>query len=274
MKVLVELFLHYDPFVSVLVLFNNFYPYGVQYGDTVLPAGDDSSSGSISISVPFPFFNRNYTSLYVNINGAISFETAVSQFTPAAFPLGAQRRMIAPFWSDVDTRNGGTISYRQTTDYLFLQPATQHVRGACLALNFYARWIFIATWDRVTFYGASTIGKSKVNTFQAVLITDGLQSFVIFNYDLITWTTGRASGGNADNGLGGTPAQGGFNAGDGTTFFVIPGSRTKNILNLNSTSNVGRCGQWMFQTDRASVLNAGCGTRNYNIHNCVNSWFG
>ena len=43
-----------------------FYPYGVSNGDTALPAGDDSSSGSISISVPFPFFNSNYNSLYVS----------------------------------------------------------------------------------------------------------------------------------------------------------------------------------------------------------------
>ena len=43
-----------------------FYPYGVSNGDTALPTGDDSSSGSISISVPFPFFNSNYNSLYVS----------------------------------------------------------------------------------------------------------------------------------------------------------------------------------------------------------------
>lgn len=44
------------------------------------------------------------------------------------------------------------------------------------------------------------------NTFQAVLVTNGRHSFVIFNYDKITWTTGTASGGN-DAGLGGSPAQ-------------------------------------------------------------------
>ena len=46
----------------------------------------------------------------------------------------------------------------------------------------------------------------KRNTFQAVLVTDGWRSFVIFNYDEITWTTGTASDGNSE-GLGGTPAQ-------------------------------------------------------------------
>ena len=40
-----------------------------------------------------------------------------------------------------------------------------------------------------------------------MLITDGRHSFVLFNYNVITWTTGTASGGNADDGLGGNPAQ-------------------------------------------------------------------
>lgn len=45
------------------------------------------------------------------------------------------------------------------------------------------------------------------NTFQAVLITDSTRAFVIYNYNKIEWTTGTASDGNADTGLGGIPAQ-------------------------------------------------------------------
>ena len=44
------------------------------------------------------------------------------------------------------------------------------------------------------------------NTFQAVLVTNGINSFVIFNYDKLTWTTGTASSGNS-SGHGGKPAQ-------------------------------------------------------------------
>ena len=55
--------------------------------------------------------------------------------------------------------------------------------------------------------------------------------------------------------------QSGFNAGDGFRFFVIPGSRTNNILSLPSTSNVARCGQWMFRTDEAIVDAGACYSR-------------
>ena len=45
----------------------------------------------------------------------------------------------------------------------------------------------------------------QVNTFQAALITDGVMSFVIFNYEQLNWTTGYLSGGD-NQGLGGTEA--------------------------------------------------------------------
>ena len=47
----------------------------------------------------------------------------------------------------------------------------------------------------------------QVNTFQAVLITDGVSSFALFNYHEIHWTTGTASGGDPLTGLGGVMAQ-------------------------------------------------------------------
>lgn len=46
-----------------------------------------------------------------------------------------------------------------------------------------------------------------MNTFQAVLITDGVSSFALFNYHEISWTTGTASGGDPLTGLGGVMAQ-------------------------------------------------------------------
>ena len=50
----------------------------------------------------------------MNTNGIISFLGAVSQYTPAPFSLGDNRRLISPFWGDMDTRNGGTALYRES----------------------------------------------------------------------------------------------------------------------------------------------------------------
>lgn len=73
----------------------------------------------------------------------------------------------------------------------------------------------------------------------------------------IQWTTGDASGGM--NGLGGTPAQVGFNAGDGIRFASVPGSRTHDIINIDRESNVLRTGVFIFRVDSISVTPpAGC----------------
>lgn len=61
----------------------------------------------------------------------------------------------------------------------------------------------------------------------------------------IQWTTGDADGGV--NGLGGNPAQVGFNRGDGTDFGVIPISGTADVINIASTSNVGVDGMYIFR---------------------------
>ena len=70
------------------------------------------------------------------------------------------------------------------------------------------------------------------------MITNGRRSFALFLYSdgEIQWTTGDASDGVG--GFGGTPAQDGFNAGDGECFASVTGSQTAAIVNIDSTSNV------------------------------------
>ena len=74
-----------------------------------------------------------------------------------------------------------------------------------------------------------------------------METYAIYLYadGEIQWTTGDADGGI--NGLGGNPAQVGFNGGDGTDFGVIPISRTADIVDIESTSNVGVPGMYIFK---------------------------
>ena len=86
------------------------------------------------------------------------------------------------------------------------------------------------------------------------MITDETMSFVIFNYadGEIQWTTGDDSGGR--NGLGGTEAQVGFNAGDGIRYASVPGSQTPDIINIDTTSNVAIAGVWIFRVDMEEMV--------------------
>ena len=88
------------------------------------------------------------------------------------------------------------------------------------------------------------------------MATNGINSFVILLYadDGIQWTTGDASEGS--NGFGGTPAQVGFNAGDGIRYAVVPASRTHDIVNIEETSNVGTPGIWIYRVDQNTIISS------------------
>ena len=95
----------------------------------------------------------------------------VSQYTPDTFPLDGNRRLVAPFWADVDTRKGGDVFYRETTDPNLLQQATDQVAATYVnQQNFRATWLFIATWNEVAFYGASNSSLLKVRTLDVHFI--------------------------------------------------------------------------------------------------------
>ncbi|XP_074073374.1 alpha-tectorin-like [Macrotis lagotis] len=231
------------------------YPFGPEHGDQSVLRADDGHSPKFQLSEPFSFFGATYQDVYVNTNGLISFEVPVSQFIPHAFPLEDGRAFVAPFWADITTDKIGQVWYRESRRPSLLHRASRELatafpgsRGTSL------HSLFVATWDRVPFYRSQT---EQVNTFQAVLAFGTNASYVLLNYGDIQWTTGVSSGGNPSNGLGGTPAQAGFNSGTAQDYFNIPGSRTSAIIHITSTSNVGIPGLWVFRTDKFIVPN-GC----------------
>uniref|UniRef100_A0A452H9M6 NIDO domain-containing protein n=1 Tax=Gopherus agassizii TaxID=38772 RepID=A0A452H9M6_9SAUR len=226
------------------------YPYGPAQGDQQNPKADDGASPEIPISMTFIFYGKEHRSLYVNNNGVVSFGVSVSQYTPDPFPLADGRPFVAPYWGDVNNVLGGDVYYRETRDPELLRRLTRDINQYFPEIPFTATWAFVATWDRVAYYGSTS---QKGNTFQAVLANDGKVTFIMLNYGTIQWTTGTASRGDANTGLGGTPAQAGFNSGDDKNFYNIPGSRTDAILHIGQTSNVGVQGRWVFQVNDFKV---------------------
>ena len=108
----------------------------------------------------------------------------------------------------------------------------------------------------------------QTNTFQCVLATNGTRSYVILLYADLQWATadtcsgsgsGSGSGNDEECILYANPAQAGFSAGDGLVmrYFTLNGSSTDAVLSLNSTSNIGRPGVWIFQVDGDQVVSAG-----------------
>ncbi|KAI2658249.1 Alpha-tectorin [Labeo rohita] len=159
-----------------------FYPFGT--GDTVNERSDDGSSLVIYLQQPFIFFGQTYNTIYVNNNGHLTFDGAWGSFTPYQFPAYSGKDLIAPFWTDIDNRWNGVISYQQYTSGSVLTQATQDINQYFPDLSFSASWVFVATWDRVAYYYNS----GTETSFQVVLVSNGHRSYVLMNYGAIAPT--------------------------------------------------------------------------------------
>ena len=158
----------------------------------------------IDIGFIINFFGTEYTNLFVNNNGNMTFDSELSDFIPEL--LDGKKVIISPFWADIDTRNlpgiDGPVLYGQSNIYQY----------AC----------FGVTWTNTGYF--NTKG-DKTNDLQAILIersdiTNG-DFDLEYNFRRIQWETGDLSYGT--NGFGGYSARVGF--GDDNGFgFELPGS--------------------------------------------------
>jgi hypothetical protein len=198
------------------------------FGENFLDRNDDGSTGQLNLPFDINFFGTNYSTFYINNNGNITFNSPLSNFTPSAFP-GSPLPIIAPWWADADTRSAesGLVWYTSPNENSL-----------------------VITWDNVGYYRSAA---DLTNSFQLILqrsIDSSPGDFLAeFRYQQLQWTTGDASDG--EGGLGGTPAQAGFDSGaqGNGSYLSLPGSLTSNVLDLVNLSNVSpeTPGLWRFQ---------------------------
>ena len=80
-----------------------------------LDRNDDGSTDKVPIGFFINFFGSSNTTLYVNNNGNVTFDSAQSAYTPTTLnSLGI--RIIAPYWADVDTDNTASDVVRYGTN--------------------------------------------------------------------------------------------------------------------------------------------------------------
>ncbi len=117
-------------------------------------------------------YGTTYTSVYVNTNGLLTFNSANPSYTPVQLNT-LNQPSIAPFWTDVDISKGGDI-------YWDLDPTNG---------------TFTVTWLNTRAYAASGL-----DSFQLVLTNQGGGNFSVdFIYQDINYTNGYT--GNATVGF-------------------------------------------------------------------------
>lgn len=210
------------------------------FNTNALAANDDESTGLVGLGFTIDFFGSEYSQLYVNNNGNVTFDEELATFTPFDL-LTTGRVIMAPFFADVDTRGAGSDIVRYGTSTIDGRLA--------FGVNFFNVGYFPSSFD-------------KLNTFQLVIIdrsdiAAGDFDFE-FNYSQIQWETGGASGGV--DGLGGNSARVGWSNGDDMAF-ELPGSAVNgafldggpNALISNSL-NSQIDGRYVFEVRQGQVV--------------------
>eukprot|EP00731_Ephydatia_muelleri_P017659 Em0010g757a len=160
----------------------------------VLKGTDDGYSNPIYSNQGIPFGTSIQYQAYVGANGIISFGAGYTSNNPQLFPttnaVTRNAYVVAPFWSDNDLRLAGNVTYQVFTSQLadvnaFISDTT--------GTNFTGTWMLVAQWNGAHPFPHGSIPTSSAlnvtNTYQAIVITDTIQSYAIFTYNcqLLQW---------------------------------------------------------------------------------------
>jgi len=222
----------------------------VGFNGSTLAANDDGSTGSEPIGFTINFFGSNYSHLFVNNNGNVTFLAPLPTFTPSNI-VSAGVPMLAPFWADVDTSFAGNpVTYGQGT--------------------FNGMAAFGVNWVNVDYF-ASNPSHTNRNDMQLLVVDrsdTGVGNFdFMFNYDKIQWEAGQSSGGTVGGCGTGDSARAGWSNGtiaqeltgsgvdgaflDGTgTCASSPGPNALRFHSLNSDVS----GRFLFEVRNGEVV--------------------
>ena len=203
--------------------------------NTQLSRSDDSHSGLIHLKSEFTYFDLKFANLSINVNGYITLGREASIKVLSSDSNLANTAIIFPFLTDFDLRVSGTILYKEERNPLILKLIKLDTN--LLDKNFEPNWSFIATWNRApshNYYQNSSI----TNTFQVVLTTDGVKSFIVFNYGKLMFSNEYAKAG--------------FYSGNYMNFYLDEYSNSKNLKNIMNRSNVNKSGVFIFQVDSST----------------------
>ncbi|XP_048460427.1 mucin-4-like isoform X2 [Rhincodon typus] len=169
------------------------FEYGQDAGDQSLPkTASDVISPIFKPEIDFTFGNARYPLIYFTDNGLIVFPASATEifnytnpfneFTASSVPP-----MIAVFWSDADISGSiGNVFYQEYktygSEFFNLTQNVERMISDQFKSKYKAKWTLKITWDKVP---AATLfeTKSKTNTYQAIITTNGSISFVLMLYE-------------------------------------------------------------------------------------------
>ena len=177
--------------------------FGENTFSSATKSSGNNDDGSVQVNVTsvfgadgITFAGTNYTSIYVNSNGLISFGSAVT--TPSGTSIASlSTPSIAALWSDINIGSGGEI-------YWDVNPGSGSIT---------------VTWDGVAPYSGS-----GANSFQVVITSTGGGDFELeYIYEDIQWSAGDSN-----------QAIAGHTDGAGTTYELEGSGNASDLLDYES----------------------------------------
>jgi len=158
-----------------------------------LDLGDDDSQ-EVGLGFSFPFQGSNYTSVFVNSNGNLTFGSGDTDFSESVLEFLNDQPRIAPLWFDLSPNNGGQVSVE-----------------------------YGAGWATVNFDGVPEFPATGSNNFSVTMYDDGSVDIQYGAVSALDGLVGLTEGGGAAN-----PGETDFSAGGafsavGTTYEQFTG---------------------------------------------------
>ncbi|XP_041120501.1 LOW QUALITY PROTEIN: mucin-4-like [Polyodon spathula] len=210
------------------------YEFGVTAGDLSIKENNpEVTSAFLKPKIGFPFGATMYKSLYFTDTGQIifpAFDREIRKYTnpPAeGFKTSSKPAMLAAIWDDADLSSGGNIFYQLNQhiaspltgilNYNYVVKDIELKIQTNLKVTYTAKWTLKITWENIPAYPAEMF-KDKRNTFQAIIITDGVEAYAMMLYKDkgMNWDTDRLATRNVLMG---------YNSAD--VFFLNDGQRSK-----------------------------------------------
>ena len=146
--------------------------HDTQIANLVFPAGDDEYLLA-SLGFSLRFCLAGFSEVWINTNGVLSFGGPLNSYITAQVST-LDRHVLAPYWIDLDTSTGGTITY-----------GTGTIEG---------NPVFMVVWSNVPMYnGATNYDPDLTVSFQIIITSrediSPLEWDVEYNYDSILFDT-------------------------------------------------------------------------------------
>ncbi|XP_022094198.1 uncharacterized protein LOC110981168 isoform X22 [Acanthaster planci] len=232
-------------------------PFGMEVGDSLLSQSKQKQQMKDLVSPTiyppnfFPFCDELYEKLYFSDNGVIVLSNdkkldklAFPSAKGSEFPSGFN--MIAPFWADVRadafTPEKNVFwqvydQYDSSTNQDMLNTIKAIIGVEENALRAY--WALVITWSNVQ---PVSLLASGTNTFQVLLLTDSIHSYVVFNYDPcnMNWDTAFLPNKNVILG---------YTCGMSKESVYLDVPKNSLFRPGSIVGNSGQKGRWVFQLD-------------------------